>query len=65
MLTLSVIGSPNRYLLIKANTIIPKLNPINLLGHIFPSNAITKYSTDFIYNQDKGIAAANNNTGYF
>jgi hypothetical protein len=47
MIVFGVMGSLNNKLLIKVNVIIPKENPSNLLGHISPSNALTKYCTDF------------------
>ena len=47
-----------------ANTIIPIANPINLDGHISPSYATTKYSTDFINNHAIGIEGNSVRIGY-
>ena len=48
---------------IKANTIIPKLNPTNLPGHKSPSNPATIYLVDKMSKYDTGMPTSANNKG--
>ena len=50
-----VIGSLKIPQLKAVKTIAPMLNPINLDGHIWPSNAVIIFFTEYINTIDMGI----------